>query len=94
MASSIVTAFVASALMVPAPSAQMSAGNEIAPQAQIVQAAAGCDRAVAKALQMTGGELLSVQAAKNGKMVCRVTVLVVKANGRPKKVQLRIPVDY
>jgi hypothetical protein len=53
-----------------------------------------CDRAVEQALAMTGGELLSVQPARNGKPICRVTVLVVKPNGRPKKIRLRIPMDY
>ena len=42
---------------------------------------------------MTGGELLSVKANRN-QGVCVVTMLVIKQNGRPKKVRLRIPMDY
>ena len=64
------------------------------PQTEMTQARGACDRAVAQALEMTGGELLSVQPARNGRPICRVTVLVVKANGRPKKIRLRIPMDF
>lgn len=54
----------------------------------------GCDRAVKQALQMTGGELLSVRPARNGKPICAVTVLVISAKGRPRKVRLRVPMDF
>jgi hypothetical protein len=53
-----------------------------------------CQRAVQQALQMTGGELLSVRPARNGKPVCAVTVLVITAKGRPRKVRLRVPMDF
>jgi hypothetical protein len=49
-----------------------------------------CENAVQQALSETGGELLSVKPAHN---VCNITVLVVNAKGRPKKVRLRIPMD-
>lgn len=54
---------------------------------------AGCAGAVNQAMAMTGGELLSVKANRN-QGVCVVTMLVIKQNGRPKKVRLRIPMDY
>jgi len=53
-----------------------------------------CQRAVQQALQMTGGELLSVRPARNGRPVCAVTVLVIGAKGRPRKVRLRVPMDF
>lgn len=53
-----------------------------------------CQRAVQQALQMTGGELLSVRPARNGKPICAVTVLVISAKGRPRKVRLRVPMDF
>lgn len=54
---------------------------------------AACAGAVDQAMSMTGGELLSVKANRN-QGVCVVTMLVIKQNGRPKKVRLRIPMDY
>jgi hypothetical protein len=54
---------------------------------------AACAGAVNQAMAMTGGELLSVKANRN-QGVCVVTMLVIKQNGRPKKVRLRIPMDY
>lgn len=53
-----------------------------------------CQRAVQQALQMTGGELLSVRPARNGRPICAVTVLVMGAKGRPRKMRLRVPMDF
>jgi hypothetical protein len=53
-----------------------------------------CDRAARQAIQMTGGELLSVRPARNGRPICAVTVLVTNAKGRPRKMKLRIPMDF
>jgi len=53
-----------------------------------------CDHAARQAVQMTGGELLSVRPARNGRPICAVTVLVINAKGRPKKMKLRIPMDF
>ena len=93
MASYLVTALLAAGLMVSPSDPQPDADfNE--PQAAVTAVQGDCDRAVEQALAMTGGELLSVQPARNGKPVCRVTVLVVQPNGRPKKVKLRIPMDF
>jgi len=93
MTSFVVTALVAAGLMV-TPSEPLPDVAVYAPQTEVAQARGACDRAVEQALEMTGGELLSVQPARNGKPICRVTVLVVKANGRPKKIRLRIPMDF
>ena len=93
MTSFVVTALVAAGLMV-TPSEPLPDAGVYAPQTEVAQARGACDRAVEQALEMTGGELLSVQPARNGKPICRVTVLVVKANGRPKKIRLRIPMDF
>lgn len=93
MASYLVAALVATGLMV-SPSDPLPDAGTYAPKEALVEARGACDRAVEQALAMTGGELLSVQAARSGKPICRVTVLVVKPNGRPKKVKLRIPMDY
>jgi hypothetical protein len=93
MTSYIVTALLAAGLMAapsePPPDVVSRANPVIEAQMR-----GACDRAVQEALAMTGGELLSVQPARNGKPICRVTVLVVKANGRPKKIRLRIPMEY
>ena len=64
------------------------------PEARVAQARRGCERAVEQALAMTGGELLSVRPARSGRPVCVLTVLVVNAKGRPRKVRMRIPMDY
>lgn len=93
MTSFVVTALVAAGLMV-TPSEPLPDADVYAPHAEVAQARGACDRAVEQAIEMTGGELLSVQPARNGKPICRVTVLVVKANGRPKKIRLRIPMDF
>lgn len=93
MTSFVVTALVATGLMA-APSGPVPDAGVNAPRHEVAEARGACDRAVAQALEMTGGELLSVQPARSGKPICRVTVLVVKANGRPKKIKLRIPMDF
>lgn len=93
MTSFVVTALVAAGLMA-TPSEPPADAVVNAPKAQVAEARGACDRAVAQALEMTGGELLSVQPARSGKPICRVTVLVLKANGRPKKIKLRIPMDF
>lgn len=93
MASYLVTALVATGLMV-SPSDPVPGAATYSPQAALTEARGACDRAVEQALEMTGGELLSVQPARSGKPICRVTVLIVKPNGRPKKVKLRIPMDF
>jgi hypothetical protein len=64
-----------------------------APRRQRANNSAACAGAVNQAMDMTGGELLSVKANRN-QGVCVVTMLVIKQNGRPKKVRLRIPMDY
>ena len=93
MASYLVTALVATGLMV-SPSDPVPDAATYSPKAAVTEARGACDRAVEQALEMTGGELLSVQPARSGKPICRETVLVVKPNGRPKKVKLRIPMDF
>lgn len=50
-----------------------------------------CTRAAAEAAAMTGGEVLSAMPVVSGRPICRVTVLVINARGRPKRVRLRIP---
>jgi hypothetical protein len=92
MTSYLVTALVAAGLMA-SPSDPPIVRAIPSPPA-VVDARGACDRAVEQALAMTGGELLSVQPARNGRPICRVTVLVVKQNGRPKKIKLRIPMDF
>jgi hypothetical protein len=91
MASYLVTALMAASLMV-TPSEPLPSADSFA--SKVTEARGACDRAVEQALELTGGELLSVQPARNGKPICRVTVLVVNPNGRPKKVKLRIPMDF
>ena len=93
MASYIVTALLAAGLMA-SPSDPVPDAGINAPGSAVTEARGACDRAVEEALSMTGGELLSVQPARNGNAICRVTVLVVKPNGRPKKIKLRIPMDF
>jgi hypothetical protein len=53
-----------------------------------------CQHAVQQALQITGGELLSVRPARNGRPICAVTVLVIGPKGRPRKVRVRVPMDF
>ena len=93
MTSFVVTALVAAGLMA-TPSEPVADAAVSTPKPAVTEARGACDRAVEQALEMTGGELLSVQPARSGKPICRVTVLVVKANGRPKKIRLRIPMDF
>lgn len=93
MTSYLATALVAAGLMA-SPSAPLPDAGSQAPRTAVTEARGACDRAVEQALAMTGGELLSVQPARSGKPICRVTVLVVKPNGRPKKIRLRIPMDF
>jgi hypothetical protein len=71
--------------------ADQGAVGRLVPSAMLVQARGPCDHAVDQALAMTGGELLSVEPARSGKPICKVTVLVVNAKGRPKKIKLRLP---
>lgn len=92
MTSYLISALVAAGL-VASPSDPPPA-RVIQTPAAVVDARGACDRAVEQALAMTDGELLSVQPARNGRPICKVTVLVVKPNGRPKKIRLRIPMDF
>jgi hypothetical protein len=93
MASYLVTALLAAGLMA-SPSDPLPDAGLNMPGPVVTEARGACDRAVEQAIEMTGGELLSVQPARSGKPICRVTVLVVKPNGRPKKIKLRIPMDF
>lgn len=92
MTSYLVTALVAAGLMASPSDPPMSRAIQAPPA--VVDARGACDRAVEQALAITGGELLSVQPARNGRPICRVTVLIVNQNGRPKKIKLRIPMDF
>jgi hypothetical protein len=94
MASLIVTSLLAAGLLVSPPADGQYAVDDYAPETQMAQARGGCERAIEQALAMTGGELLSVRPARNGRPVCVLTVLVVNAKGRPKKVRMRIPMDF
>ena len=93
MASFLVTAIAAAGFAI-SPPAEQTADFVDNPDIGVVNVRGACDRAVEQALIMTGGELLSVQPARNGRPICRITVLVVKANGRPKRIKLRIPMDF
>lgn len=92
MTSYLVTALVAAGLTASPSDPPLSRTIQTPPA--VVEARGACDRAVEQALAMTDGELLSVQPARNGRPICKVTVLVVKPNGRPKKIKLRIPMDF
>jgi hypothetical protein len=95
MASFLVTSLLAAGLLVNPPADEQYMADDYAPaDTQMVQARGGCERAIEQALAMTGGELLSVRPARSGKPVCVLTVLVVNAKGRPKKVRMRIPMDF
>lgn len=110
MASFLVTSLLAAGLMVNPPADDGYMADEYAPPvteefreppimreqppARIAQARRGCERAIEQALAMTGGELLSVRPARSGRPVCVLTVLVFNAKGRPKKLRMRIPMDY
>ena len=93
MALKFVTSLVALALLVAPVAAQEYSDEEFAPDNQITAVRGTCERAAQQAVAMTGGELLSVRPARNGRPICAVTVLVINAKGRPKKVRLRIPMD-
>jgi hypothetical protein len=96
MVSKLIASLVGAALMVSSAAAQEYPDDDYAPPGNNRMAAAPgtCDRAVQQAIQITGGELLSVHPARNGRPICAVTVLVINAKGRPKKVRLRIPMDF
>jgi hypothetical protein len=93
MTSYLASALLATGLMA-SPPGQVPDAALATPTAVVTAARGACDRAVQQALAMTGGELMSVQTARGGKPICRVTVLVVKPNGRPVKVKLKIPMDF
>jgi hypothetical protein len=85
-------------MMEPDDDATMAAPDESGPvrprrQARQMEAGGSCAGAVSQATAMTGGEVLSVRPARN-QALCVVTMLVTNAKGRPKKVRLRIPMDY
>ena len=96
MASRLLASLVGLALMVGPVAAQEDFPDDgyIAAEPQMAAARGSCERAAQQALAMTGGELLSVRPARNGRPICAVTVLVINAKGRPKKVRLRIPMDF
>ncbi|MFM2279449.1 MAG: hypothetical protein RLZZ444_1680 [Pseudomonadota bacterium] len=63
------------------------------PDAKVQPVRGDCAAAAAQAVAMTGGELLSVAPARNGRPFCQVVVLVINKNGRPRRIRLRIPMD-
>jgi hypothetical protein len=95
MASFILTSLLAAGVAladVPANAAPLDL--PVAPLAtEVAQAYGGCASAVEQAVAMTGGEVLSVVPARNGRPVCKITVIVINAKGRPKRIRLRIPMD-
>jgi hypothetical protein len=94
MVSKLMTSLVALAVMASPVVAQEYPEEEFPlPERQVSVVRGSCDRAAEQAVAMTGGELLSVRPARNGRPICAVTVLVINAKGRPKKVRLRIPMD-
>jgi hypothetical protein len=94
MAAKFITLLVALGLMAGQVAAQEYSDEEYVPNNRIMVAARGsCEHAAQQAIALTGGELLSVRPARNGRPICAVTVLVINAKGRPKKVRLRIPMD-
>lgn len=54
---------------------------------------ADCNAAASRVVSQTGGQLLSVSASnKNGRTVCRITVLVPgDGNKRPRKMTVSVP---
>jgi hypothetical protein len=96
MAIKLLASLIGLALMVTPLSAQEFADDVFPPPIRDEYAVSGgrCERAARQALAMTGGELLSVRPVRSGKPICAVTVLVINAKGRPKKVRLRIPMDF
>ena len=100
MASRLMALLMALALTISPVAAQEYSDDEYIPDNQyraqdnqIVSATGSCERAAQQAVAMTGGELLSVRPARSGRPICAVTVLIINAKGRPKKVRLRIPMD-
>jgi hypothetical protein len=86
---------VGAAMMFTSVAAQEYPDDEYVQQDNQAPVARGtCDHAARQAVQMTGGELLSVRPARNGRPICAVTVLVINAKGRPRKMKLRIPMDF
>ncbi|MBW8639447.1 hypothetical protein K1W69_19790 [Hoeflea sp. WL0058] len=62
--------------------AAMLAASALTGQA-LAQNRADCSRAASRVVAQTGGQLLSVQTAKNGnQVVCRVTVLASDQSGK------------
>lgn len=95
MARKLIASLIGAALMVTSAAAQEYSDDDyISPEAPVVRMRGSCERAAQQAVQMTGGELLSVRPARNGRPICAVTVLIINAKGRPKKVRLRIPMDF
>lgn len=95
MVSKLIASLIAAALLVaPAVAQEYSEDEYAAPGNQVTAVRGSCERAATQAVQITGGELLSVRPARNGRPICAVTVLVINAKGRPKKVRLRIPMDF
>ncbi|MBL0371086.1 hypothetical protein JJB09_03510 [Rhizobium sp. KVB221] len=94
MASRLITSLIAVGLLVSPATGQSLSVDDYAPEAAYHEVRGGCNTAARQAVEMTGGELLSVRPARNGRPVCAVTVLVINAKGRPKKVRLRIPMDF
>jgi len=95
MVSKWIASLVGAAAMFSSASAQEYLGDDYLPMDNPPVAIRGtCQSAAQQAIKMTGGELLSVRPARNGRPMCAVTVLVINANGRPRKVRLRIPMDF
>jgi hypothetical protein len=97
MALKLIASLIGAALMVTSAAADDFSYDDYAQsdnqnQGRIVRGS--CDRAAQQAVQMTGGELLSVHPARNGRPICAVIVLVINAKGRPRKMRLRIPMDF
>ena len=60
------------------------------PRTQVLLVAGDCRVAAAKAVEQTGGQLLSTQPAPDGQS-CVITVLVQGNGERPRKVTVRLP---
>jgi hypothetical protein len=95
MVSKFLASLVCAAVMATSAAAQEYPDDDYVQQDNQVPVVRGtCDHAARQAVQMTGGELLSVRPARNGRPICAVTVLVINAKGRPRKMKLRIPMDF
>ncbi len=95
MISKLMASLIGAALMVTSVAAQDYPDDVYMPNDnQMAVTRGNCDRAARQALQMTGGELLSAHPVRTGRRFCAVTVLVLNAKGRPRKVRLRIPMDF